>query len=413
MKQGTQTKEDPVSREADAFFFSRGEQSGISKPQRITYHVDAFAIGGIETHTMDLACQVAQRGFEVHVILPVDPTLDPMVDVLEASGIPVLRMNLLGNQPPLRLLANLVRLRRWLREQRIDVLHIQRSLPHRSKWAILTARVADVPVIVATDHGIPDPHLGRVQRWQTRLADRLVAAVAVVSDYGRRLRLERTDICADKLHVLYNGIDTEHFTPGAPEGATALGLPSDAPVIGTLGRLEPQKGITYLLEATAMLAGRWPVLTVLIAGQGSLREELKAKAKALGVVNHVRFLGFIPVREAVDFLRLLDVFVLPSRWETFGLAAAEAMAVGVPAVVANVGGLPEVVADGETGLVVPPHNPEALAAAIERLIQNDQLRQCMARAGRQRVEALFSVEAMADKTITLYGALWKGHRNHA
>ena len=157
------------------------------------------------------------------------------------------------------------------------------------------------------------------------------------------------------------------------------------------------------MRALPELAQRWPGLVVLIAGNGTLRQALEAEAAALGVSGYTRFLGFVP--NPAEIMALLDVVVISSVWEPFGMVAAEAMSVGRAVVASRVGGLPEVVADGESGLLAPPGEPAALAQTVDRLLADPALRARLAAAGQRRVAARFTLEVMTEKMLTLYGEL--------
>lgn len=380
---------------------------------RIAYTIVDDVVGGIQTHTVDLACTLAERGFQVYVIFPESEvrTLDILAEVLEASNISILRLNLKIGQPLPSLFANLIQLKRWLQTQQIDIFHIQRSVSDQGKAAILAARTAGIPVIISTTHDQP-PHLSLISRWINQKVNSFLNTTIVVSKYGRQMYLESKDISADKIDMIYNGIRLDYFAEASLEDQASklasFQLAPDSLVIGTLARLEPSKGIADLLTAVSKLVRCWPNLITLIAGAGSERAALEQEALRLGLTDHVRFLGYVP--DAREFYCLLDVFVLPSYWEAFGLVATEAMAVGKPVVATRVGGLPEVVSDGETGLIVPMRDPNALANAIERLLGDKHLREQMGAAGRNRVKTVFSVTKMADQTIALYRSLLAAKR---
>lgn len=190
-----------------------------------------------------------------------------------------------------------------------------------------------------------------------------------------------------------------------------LGLPTDALVVGCLGRLEEVKGFTYLIEAAALLRESSPQLVVAIAGQGALREQLEAKAQALGVTDRVVFLGFL--LDVNPVLDALDLFALPSLCEALPFALLEAMAHELPAVGTTVGGVPEVIVPYETGMLVPPRDPKALAAALKPLIESAELRERLGKAGRERVCRHFQESEMVSKTIDVYQTMLAGRPNRS
>ncbi len=375
-------------------------------PPRIVYHLNSIGFGGMELHALALARGVSRAGWRVSVLLPELPALDPLIAEFAAAGVATHRVTVTGAQVPARLAAAWLKTRALLREIAPAIMHQHRTGPYHGKWTVLAARAAGVPVVVASEHQAAYRLTGP-QRWANAFADRLVDRVVAVSDHDYQRQLTQSGRPAGKIVRIHNGIDIARFRPAAPQavaaGRAALGIPAGAPVIGTLARLEEQKGICYFLRALPDLAQRWPGLVVLIAGDGALRKALEAEAAALGVNGYTRFLGFVP--DAVAIMSLMDVVVIPSVWEPFGLAAAEAMAVGRPVVVSRVGGLPEIVSDGESGLLASPGEPAALAQAIDRLLADPALRDRLAAAGRQRVAERFTLEVMTGNMLALYAEL--------
>ena len=177
----------------------------------------------------------------------------------------------------------------------------------------------------------------------------------------------------------------------------------------TLGRLTPKKGHTDLLEALSTLAGdpRWDALRLLIVGTGALGPELEREADALGLAERVIFTGF--QRDVLPFLQAADIFVLPSIQEGLSLSALEAMALGKPVVACRVGGTPEVVVDGQTGVLVSPGRPEELAGALEGLLEDPDRARAMGAAGRRRVRDAFDFEQMVSKIEEVYRRVISRH----
>ena len=174
-----------------------------------------------------------------------------------------------------------------------------------------------------------------------------------------------------------------------------LEIPEDVQVVGTLGRYEPQKGLVYFLRAAARVHAKRPLTHFLVVGDGPLREELEALATELGIRQVVHFAGWRS--DVPELLAAMDVFCLASLWETFGIAIAEAMLASLPIVASNVDGIPEVVADGETGFLVPPKDAMALAEKLLLLLEDQDLARDMGEAGRLRAQTRFSVPTMVHE----------------
>ncbi len=200
-----------------------------------------------------------------------------------------------------------------------------------------------------------------------------------------------------RLRVVYPGISVH------PLGKSEARDPSRPRVIGTAGRLDPVKGISFLLRAFSFLVPEFPDVRLEIAGEGPLREKLESEAASLDIQSRVMFLGWRKDMPAV--FRRWDIYVQPSLMEAFGLAALEAMACGLPVVGTAAGGLPELIVDGETGLLVPPRDSGALAQAIRRLLQNPTEACAMGAAGRARAVKYFSVERMVAEVQKIYDEL--------
>ena len=195
--------------------------------------------------------------------------------------------------------------------------------------------------------------------------------------------------------VIYPGIDVSGFL--LPR------TPHDGVVVGTACRLEPVKGISCLIEAMAMVKNEFPGLRLEIAGDGSLRDLLTRQAVDLGVSKQVSFLGWR--HHLPPILAGWDIFVLPSLDEGFGVAALEAMAAGLPVIASAAGGLPELVRDGESGLLFPPGKPTELASRLRELINDREKRLSLGLAGRRRAAQHFSVTQMVGKVFAVYDEL--------
>jgi glycosyltransferase involved in cell wall biosynthesis len=293
----------------------------------------------------------------------------------------------------------------WLRRERIALFHSHEFA--MNVYGGAAARLVGIPTL-ATIHGRHWAGEARRRVIAYRVLHRLGMRIVVVAhDLGRFLA-ERMAIPRDWFEVVHNGIPLPEPIPPADRSQrrraarAALGLPGDGALLIAVGSLFPVKDHDNLLRAFAGLAGA----RLAIAGEGGEESRLRRLAAELGVGPRVHFLG---LRDDVERVLLAsDVFVLTSRSEALPLAVLEAMAMGLPVVSTRVGGVPEVVTDGETGVLVPPANPAALAEALRGLLAAPERAASLARAAEARVRAEFSIAHMVERYLTLYAELSRG-----
>jgi glycosyltransferase involved in cell wall biosynthesis len=298
-------------------------------------------------------------------------------------------------------------LRRVRRRWPFDVIHAHMLVP--DGWAAARVGAALGVPAVATAHradvlDVP----ARGPRSRARVAE-AVAALDQVCAVSASIGEAAAELAAPRrpVEVVPNGADTRVFAPReAGEARRRLGVPEDGPVVSYVGKLVPRKGVDTLIEAMGILGRRPGGAPLLVAaGIGELREPLEARAAALGVADRVRFVGKVPHDDVGWWMAAGDVFVLPSLSEGLPTVVCEAMNCGRPVVATAVDGTPEIVRDGETGLLVPPSDATALAAALARLVDDPALAARMgARAleiGRER----YTWEANARAMARIYEAL--------
>ena len=357
----------------------------MSAPLRIAQYITPSGIGGAEIHVATLSGKLRERGHEVLVICPQGR---PLLGELAARGLPVRAPRTHGKVDPL-MVAHLVR---WLREEGWQVLHTHLSTA--SLLGSLAARLAGVPA-VATVHGL---NTRTCFNW----ASRLIAVSNAVKQH-----LVQQGLPVSRITVVHNGVDLRQLTRSyqGAELRRAWAIPESCPLLVTVGRLVPEKGHRDLLQALRLLAARpeWRELRLLMVGTGVLAEPLQAEAEQLGLQDRVIWAGF--QRDVPQFVQAADVFVLPSIREGLSLSALEAMALAKPVVACRVGGTPEVVVDGETGLLVSPAAPEELAAALETLLRDPPRAAAMGAAGARRVQAEFDLDHMVSRIETIYREL--------
>ncbi|HEV2386273.1 MAG TPA: glycosyltransferase family 4 protein [Candidatus Acidoferrales bacterium] len=302
------------------------------------------------------------------------------------------------------------RLGRLLHELRIDVLHSH--MFRASLCASPIGRLCRVPAIIETPHVRENWRRGwKSSYWIDRLAGRAVDAYVAVSQANADYLVRKKGLPARKVRVIRNGCDLARFDPRRPAPAglrQSLGFAQSDPVLVAVGRLEPQKGHHTLLGAMTLVRRAFPRARLVCVGDGSLRAELENQARALGLGDAVRMVGFQAGVE--DWLALADLTVLPSLYEGLPLAAIESLAAGRAVVATAVDGTPEAIVDGETGLTTPAGEPAALARAILRLLENPTLRLELAAAGRAWAVERFSHSRQVRETEQLYRRIWEARR---
>lgn len=312
--------------------------------------------------------------------------------VAEEFGIPVDEVRMRNSLDPLAWW----QLGAAVRRHTPDLVHFTCSRSH--KLGAVACRLAPRTARIVTRRMDYPQRWGGVSRW---LYARGVDAAVVISE-GVRAQLLRVRVPEERIHLIYEGIDPDHFgslQDGRAAARQRLGLPADAVVVVCAASLTWRKGQVHLLRAFAQLAGRFPEARLVLAGDGPEREALEAARTELGMEDAVLLPGRIA---AEDCLAVADVAAMPSLLEGLSVACLEAMATGLPVVASRVGGLPESVADGVTGLLTQPGDEAALAEALARFLADAELRHDMGAAGKVRAREKFSASEMAEKTEKLY-----------
>jgi len=295
------------------------------------------------------------------------------------------------------------RLFSFLRQQKIDVLHAHKF--GSNVWGTVVGRAAGVPVVLAHEHSWP--YQGKPLR---RLLDREVIArgadrLIAVSREDKRRMIEVEGIAQAQTLFIPNGISRAE--PTGHDVRAELGIAPTAPVIGSVGSLYPVKAFEVLLRAVALLARDQPDVQVLIAGEGPEREALKTLIRELGLDGSVHLPGLRA--DVPDVLRALDVAVCCSTSEGSPLSVMEYMQAGLAVVATAVGGVPDLIEPGVHGLLVPPNDPPALAAALAELLAEPDRARAMGDRGRARQRAEFDIDVLVRRLETLYLELLATH----
>jgi len=339
--------------------------------------------GGGEQWHLTNALMARAHGYDVSVVANQGSALAERLRRMEDAGGITLHTPALGGMSFLNPIA-MAGLARFFRRKAVDAVLL--CLPRDVKAGGVAARLAGVPDIIYR-RGIAVP-------VRNRLSNRLLYGHVVTKLIVNSLETKRCVLAENpnliddgRIHLIYNGFDAAAFD--ARQSSPLVARRPDEIVIGTAGRLTPQKGQALLLEAAALLKARQaPPFRVLIAGVGELEAELKARANRLGVGDVVEFVGFVTDMKA--FHQSIDIFALPSLWEGFGFVLAEAMCMGLPVAAFNVSSIPEVVENGVTGLLGDP-TAEALADNLLRLMRDEPLRKTLGGRGRARLLERFDV----------------------
>lgn len=382
-------------------------------PIRVMQLVLSLVIGGTEKLVHDMV-----RYADPRRVSPAICCLDDLGEfgqALSESGYPI---DALHRQPGIDW--PLVRqISHILQQKKIDVIHAHHYTPYfYGVMAMLRCKMIgaeNVPKIVFTEHGIHYPYRKKVKRLLInpvlcRLADELVT----IAEHTKSNLVKYENYPRKKTRIIYNGIELSAFSKSIdiPAKKKSLGIPPDGKVVGMVARLDPVKNHVMLLRAFQSAAARLPDSCLMIVGDGPMRAELEALSAELGISEKVFFLG--ARQDIPDLLKTMDIFVLSSFSEGMSITLLEAMAAGLPVIATNVGGNPEVVADGESGYLVSNDDAKGLSQRLLSLLKDEKTRGEMGRAGRQRAERHFSLQHTVNRYTRLYFKVcglspnWKG-----
>ena len=363
----------------------------------------SLEMGGVEKTLISLLPHLEEKGFTVKVC-----TLyrkDILAKELEKIGIPVINIGMRARiDIDLKYLRGIFHLAEFIRKEKFHIVHTH--LYRANTPGRIAAILARVPIIIANEHNVDSWKTfsqRRMDRFLAKFTDKIIA----VSQKVKKFYVNEVGIPEDKLEVIYNGVDLKRFEKDFDKRKKRkeLGLPLSSPLVGTIGRLQPQKDHKTFLKASSLILKKFPKVHFLIVGGGSLRDELEDFTKELKIEKNVHFLG--ERKDIEEILPLMDIFVLTSKREGFPITILEAMACGLPVVATSVGGCPELVEEGETGFIVSPKNPVLLSKRVINLLRNRALGGKMGQKAKKRAN-LFTIEKMGEYTTLLYNKLIVG-----
>ncbi len=371
---------------------------------RVAHIIKVTRLSGAESHLLALLSGLRAGGLDARLIMLVerDKPMHEMLQAAEARGIPTVRL-IIRRDADMPLLW---RLRQALRAIQPDIVHTH--LVHADLFGYFAAKAAGVSRVISSRHNDDQfryrARWRRVHRQMWRMLDGGIAISQALKDFA--IAVEGAP--AEKISVVHYGLEYRWLPDSAIQRARAglraeLDLQREALVLGMVCRLVEQKGIPYALEALRRIQADFPQAHLVIAGAGEKAAELRRLTAALGLTERVHWLGWRS--DAADLMAAFDVLLVPSLWEGFGLVLLEAMSRRLPVIASRVSAIPEVVAHGETGILIEPRDVAALTAAIARLLGDRALRKHIGLLGAARLEEHFSRERMVAGTIAVYEQL--------
>lgn len=370
------------------------------RPLRVLQLISTLPVGGAEEVVAAIVRHLDPELFEVEAATI--EGLGAIGEELTREGFRVTALNLSIKRTPAWRLIRAVR--RLLRERQPDILHTH--LYHPNLYGRLAAWGLMVPVVCSVHSVYSRVKLHRF--LLNRLLSPWAEAVIAVSPQVWADIRKYDGVPPEKLHLLPNGVDLKALDIQVSREEARERLQVEGFVLGAVGRLEDEKGHAYLLEALRLLAEELPDLRLFMAGEGRRGEALRRQAADLGLEGRVQFLGWR--RDVPLVLKALDLYVQPSLWEGLSLALLQAMAAGLPVVATQVSGFEQVITSGVNGVLVPPRDAAALAAAIRELYHDPAARIRLGEAARRTVAEHYSQETMLRRLQDLYLAVWGGRR---
>jgi glycosyltransferase involved in cell wall biosynthesis len=377
----------------------------IGKPISILFVVDGLEFGGGERTFLQLIEGLSKERFRIYVSTSRHGIFSK---VLSDKGISVNHLDLSKRVN----FENIRELRKLIKTNKIDIIHSQGG--RADFYARLNGRPLRPWTKVVSTIATPvegydvNPLRRAIYCFFDRLSERFVDRFIVVSDALRKVMIDGHNVTPDKVIRVYNGIELNEYRPNN-SGQSSLhirneyGIGTTDVIIGAIGRLVWQKGFEYLIKALPEITKRHPAVKVIFVGDGPYRESLEMLCRQLGVEDKTIFTGYRS--DIKKFLSAVDIKVIPSLAEGFPMVTLEAMAMEKPVVATSIDGITEQITDGVEGILVPPRDSDALAAAINRIIENKELARSLGFAARKRVEREFTVDTMINETEKVYRLL--------
>jgi glycosyltransferase involved in cell wall biosynthesis len=375
--------------------------------------ITRLELGGPPILVLDILQHLDKERFESSIATGI--TIDRKYDMIRFArdkNIRVVAMpSLVRDIHPLKDIKALIKLAIFLKKEKFDIVHC-----HTSKGGFigrLAAKLAGAKIIIYSPHGdifegyfckLATDFFILLEKFAARFTDKIINLTKIEIEKF----LEHGIGTRHQLEQIYNGINIKYYERAMPSNLKKrdeFGLCKDDFVCATVGRLVPVKGHTYLIKAIQKVVKVIPEAKFLFVGDGEIKSKLSEEIKSLDLQENIFMLG--SRNDIATILSCINVFLLPSLNEGFGMVLIEAMAARKPVIATNVGGIPEVVKYGETGILVPPKDPEAFSSAIIKLYNNPELSRRMGLAGYNRAKRLFDITTTVHEFESLYSDLVK------
>ena len=379
----------------------KGNKKKQNRRLKILYLQLALGVGGAEELRLTVLKYINKEKYDIRLCCLVEK--GEIGKEIEKLGF---RVDVIGTSERLSNILSFFPIFAYLKQNKFDV--VQTSLPTPNLYGRVAALFTRVPYIIAEEHSYYERYnryLGYLFRMINKVLVRHTHRIISCSDAVKQRVAKEEKVSEDHFLTIHNAIDTKKFVANCSkkESRIKLGLNPDMPVIGFIASLAPRKGHIYLFQAMRLTLYSYPELKLLIVGEGPLRRKLEVFVQQSHLGNSVEFMG--SRRDIPQLLKAMDIFVSPAIKEAFGINLIEAMYSEVPCIATNVGGIPEVVRDGVTGILVPQADPQALARAIKELLDKPELAKKYGEAGRRRVLENFTADKYIEKLENLYDGL--------
>lgn len=357
--------------------------------KNILLFTDTPLWGGAEQQMALLGKFVNREKFSLSLACLPATHLNPLCQKFIEYGLPVYRLPFRHKHDP-RCLIPLIKL---IKTKNIDLMHLHLWNPASCRYGFIACRLAKTPIVITEHDPFRLPKLkAKIKKFL--LPDKL-SIIAISKENEGFLKNEYKEITSNIFYVP-NGIDIDEWTTFAPEA----GKKSNEFIIANVATLHKRKGQDILIKAFAEVCKNFPAMRLRLVGDGPDRNYYESLAKQFGAADKIEFLG--QCRDIPEILAESDLFIMPSRREAFGMAILEAGMMKVPVIAANVGGIPDIIENEKTGLLVEKENVEELAAAIQKMLENENLMNELKENLYQKVESEFSAKRMAELTEKVY-----------